>query len=99
MLKRVFLLTCACAFMFFASCAGSKGGSSSYYDDSDEGGGYGGGGGGGGGKSRGSGEERAPRADELKDAKNEAAALTEENHKLAKEIFDLKNKLGMPTDE
>jgi len=89
-------LTCACAFMFFASCAGSKGGSSSYYDDSDEGG-YSGGGGG--GKSRGSGEDRPPRADELKEAKNEATSLTEENHKLAKEIFDLKNKLGMPTDE
>jgi hypothetical protein len=97
MFKRVSLLICACAFMFLGACAGSKGGSSSsYYDDSDEGGGSGGGGG---GRSRGSGEERVPRADELKEAKNEASSLTEENHKLAKEIFDLKNKLGMPTDE
>jgi hypothetical protein len=94
MSKRVSLLICAFAFMFLAACAGSKtSGGSSYYDDSEDGGGYGGGGG------RGSGEARAPRADELKDAKNEATALTEENHKLAKEIFDLKNKLGMPTDE
>jgi len=89
MFKRVSLLFCACAFMFLGACAGSKGGSSSYYDDSDEGGGGG----------RGSGEARAPRADELKEAKNEANSFTEENHKLAREIFDLKNKLGMPTDE
>ena len=96
MFKRVSLLFCACAFMFLAACAGSKSsGSSSYYDDSD-GGGYGGGGGG--GKSRGS-SESAPRADELKEAKSEATSLTEENHKLAKEVFDLKNKLGLPTDE
>jgi len=89
MFKRVSLLLCACAFMFLAACAGSKSsGSSSYYDDSDDGGG-----GGGGGKAR------APRADELKDAKNEAISLTEENHKLAKEIFDLKNKLGLSTDD
>ncbi|GBU25248.1 hypothetical protein R83H12_01891 [Fibrobacteria bacterium R8-3-H12] len=91
MFKRVSLLLCAFAFMFLAACAGSKSsGSSSYYDDSEDGSG----GGGGGGR-----EARAPRADELKDAKNEAVSLTEENHKLAKEIFDLKNKLGMPTDE
>jgi len=94
MFKRVSLLLCVCAFMFLAACAGSKSsGGSSYYDDSDEGGDGGGGGGGGGGKAR------APRADELKDAKNEAVSLTEENHKLAKEVFDLKNKLGLPTDE
>jgi len=91
MFKRVPLLLCAFAFMFLAACAGSKSsGGSSYYDDSDDGGG---GGGGGGGKAR------APRADELKEAKSEATSLTEENHKLAKEIFDLKNKLGLPTDE
>jgi len=99
MLKRVSLLICACAFMFLASCAGSKsgGGSSSYYDDSDGGGS---GGGGGGRKGRGgSDEDRTPRADELKEAKSEAISLTEENHKLAKEVFDLKNKLGMSTDD
>jgi len=98
MLKRVSLLICACAFMFLAACAGSKsgGGSSSYYDDSD-GGGYSGGGGGKKGRG-GSDEDRTPRADELKQAKSEAVSLTEENHKLAKEVFDLKNKLGMPTD-
>jgi hypothetical protein len=96
MFKRVSLLLCAFAFVFLAACAGSKSsGGSSYYDDSDDGGSYGGGG----KKGRGSSEERAPRADELKEAKNEAASLTEENHKLAKEVFDLKNKLGLSTDE
>jgi len=98
MFKRVSLLFCACAFMFLASCAGSKsgGGSSSYYDDSDDGGSSGGGGKRGRG---GSGENRPPRADELKEAKSEAVSLTEENHKLAKEVFDLKTKLGMSTDD
>ncbi|MCL1957045.1 MAG: hypothetical protein FWF63_06960 [Fibromonadales bacterium] len=96
MFKRVSLLFCACAFMFLAACAGSKSsGGSSYYDDSDDGGGYSSGGGGGKKSRGGSGEDRPPRADELKDAKNEAAALTEENHKLQREIFDLKNKLGV----
>ena len=101
MLKRVSLLFCACAFMFLAACAGSKssGGSSYYSDSDDDGGGYSSGGGGGKKGKGGSGEDRPPRADELKDAKNEATSLTEENHKLAKEVFDLKNKLGMPTDE
>jgi hypothetical protein len=96
MFKRVSLLICACAFMFLAACAGSKsgGGSSSYYDDSDDGGSSGGGG----RKGRGSGEDRTPRADELKEAKSEAVSLTEENHRLAKEVFDLKNKLGMPIE-
>ncbi len=88
MFKRVPLLLCAFAFMFLAACAGSKGGGGSSYDDSE-------GGSGGGGRS----EARAPRADELKEARNEANSLTEENHKLAKEVFDLKNKLGLPTDE
>ena len=35
--------------------------------------------------------------DELKESEKEAMNLTEENHKLRKEIFDAKNKLGMPT--
>jgi len=95
MSKRISLLTCAFAFMFLAACAGSKtSGGSSYYDDSDEGGS----GGGGGGKSRASSEPRAPRPDELKEAKSEASALTEENHKLAKEVFDLKAKMGIVDD-
>ena len=88
MFKRITLLLCALAFMFLAACGGSKGSGASYDYD---GGGSGGGGG--------SGEARAPRADELKEARNEAVSLTEENHKMSREIFELKNKLGLPTDE
>jgi len=96
MFKRISLLLCACAFMVLAGCGGSKtGGASSYYDDSDGGSEGGGGGGSGGGKSRGSSEPRAPRPDELKEARTEAVSLTEENHKLAKEVFDLKAKMGI----
>jgi hypothetical protein len=94
MFKRVSLLLCAFAFLFLAACAGSKGGSSSYDYDDD-----GGGGGGGGGRRGSSNGERVPRADELKEARNEAVSLTEENHKMSREIFELKNKLGLPTDE
>ncbi|MDR2580039.1 MAG: hypothetical protein LBC85_03485 [Fibromonadaceae bacterium] len=39
------------------------------------------------------------RANELKEARDEAVNLTEENHKMAREIFELKNRLGLPTDE
>ncbi|MDR1830515.1 MAG: hypothetical protein LBQ76_07075 [Candidatus Fibromonas sp.] len=92
MFNRLTILLCT--FAFLAACAGSKGGgrTSSYDDDDYEGGG---GGGSGGGRVR----EAPVRADDLKDAHKEAVNLTEENHKLAKEIFDLKNKLGLPTDE
>jgi len=86
MSKRVSLLLCAFAFVFLAACAGSKGGDSSSYYDSEGGG-------------KGSSEARAPRPDELKEARNEATSLTEENHKMSREIFELKNKLGLPTDE
>jgi len=90
MFKRISLLLCACAFMFFAGCAGSKGGGSSSYNDDSDGGSEDGGG------RRG--EARTPRADELKEAKAEAVNLTEENHKLAKEVFDLKAKMGIIDD-
>jgi len=92
MFNRLTILLCAFAFVFLAACAGSKGGQSSYDDDDDGGGG----GGGGGGRAA---REAPVKADDLKDANKDAVNLTEENHKLAKEIFDLKNKLGLPTDE
>jgi hypothetical protein len=85
MFKRVTLLLCAFAFMFLAACGGSKGSGASYNYE------------GGGGDSNE--EARVPRADELKEARNEAVSLTEENHKMSREIFELKNKLGLPTDE
>jgi hypothetical protein len=82
MLNRLKLSLCVFAFLFLAACAGSKGGGA----DDDEGGG--------GGGKRGSGEAAAPKANDVKKARDEATALTEENHKLAREVFDLKNKLG-----
>ena len=33
----------------------------------------------------------------MKKAEEEAMKLTEENHKMRREIFESKNKLGMPT--
>jgi hypothetical protein len=47
----------------------------------------------------GSDEASMPKADELKEAHGDAVSVTEENHKMAREIFELKNKLGLPTDE
>jgi len=85
MTNRLKLLLCVFAFLFLAACAGSKGGGN--YDDDDEGGG------GGGGGSRRSGEA-APKANDVKKAREEATQLTEENHRLAREVFDLKNKLN-----
>jgi hypothetical protein len=84
MLNRLKLSLCVFAFLFLAACAGSKGGNA---DDDDEGGG-------GGGGRRGSGEAAAPKANDVKKVRDEATALTEENHKLAREVFDLKNKLN-----
>jgi len=89
MFKRLNALVCASALLFLAACAGSK--SSASYDDYDDEGG-----GGGGGRS---GRAAPIKADELKDAQKDAVNLTEENHKMAREIFELKNKLGLSTDE
>ncbi|MDR2732746.1 MAG: hypothetical protein LBB36_05960 [Fibromonadaceae bacterium] len=88
MFSRLNLLLCALAFMVLTACGGSKGGGASTYDDD----GYEGGGGG--GK-----RAAAPKPNELKEAHDDAVSLTEENHKMAREIFELKNKLGLPTDE
>jgi hypothetical protein len=88
MFSRSTLIAAACALIFLTACAGSKGGSGSSSR----------GGGGGGGYDDDEYGEPAPRADQLKDARNEAVTLTEENHKMAREIFELKNKLGMSTD-
>jgi hypothetical protein len=90
MFSRSTLISAACALVFLTACAGSKGGSGSSS--------RGGGGGGGGGYDDDEYGEPAPRADQLKDARNEAVTLTEENHRMAKEIFELKNKLGLSTD-
>jgi hypothetical protein len=90
MFSRLNLLLCAFAFMFLAACAGSKSGGSSSWSDDD-----GGSGGGGGGNY----SSPAKKANELKEAQDEAVKLTEENHKMSREIFDLKNKLNLPQDD
>lgn len=77
------LLFLAFAFMFLFACGGTKGGSSTSSYTS-------------GGNGSDSVEEAPPpKANELKEARDNAVSLTEENHDLSKEIFDLKNKLGV----
>jgi len=81
MLNRLKLSLCVFAFLFLAACAGSKGGGG---EGDDEGGSSG-------GRAA---KEAAPKTEDIKKVREEATALTEENHKLAREVFDLKNKLG-----
>ncbi|MDR0517324.1 MAG: hypothetical protein LBH25_09810 [Fibromonadaceae bacterium] len=85
MFSRLTLLLVAFVLVFLTACPSPKGGGSRS-------------GGGGGYDGYEEGEEPPPRADQLKEARNEAFSLTEENHKMSREIFELKNKLGMPTD-
>jgi len=73
-----------CVCALLAACGGSKTGGASSSRDNDD---WGGGG------------EPPPKPNELKESREEATNLTEENHKMAREIFDLKNKLGIHTDE
>ena len=88
-LKNWKLILAALTVALFTACAGSSGGGS------DEGG-YDEGGSSGGGKAA----VQKEKVDENKLKKNEdeAMALTEENHKLRKEIFEAKNKLGIPVE-
>ncbi len=84
LLKNWKLLLAALAVAMFTACAGSSGGSGASE----------------GGQAAGPAEEQKEVIDEgkLKAAEQEAMSLTEENHKLRREIFEAKNKLGMPTD-
>jgi hypothetical protein len=88
-LKNWKLILASLSLALFTACAGSSGGGS------DEGG-YDEGGSSGGGKAA----VQKEKIDENKLKKNEdeAMAMTEENHKLRKEIFDAKNKLGIPVE-
>ena len=93
-LKNWNLILAALNLAMFTACAGSSGGSDDSGDDEYS---Y---------EADGSGntvkKKKAPvkvDKDELKDSEKEAMALTEENHKLRKEIFDAKNKLGLPTGQ
>ncbi len=89
-LKNWKLILASLSLALFTACAGSSGGSS------DEGGAEGGAAGGAGGKAA----VQKEKIDEnkLKKTEDEAMAMTEENHKLRKEIFDAKNKLGIPVE-
>ena len=93
-LKNWKLILAALSLAMFTACAGSSGGSDDSGDDEYS---Y---------EDDGSGntvkKKKAPvkvDKNELKDSEKEAMALTEENHKLRKEIFDAKNKLGLPTGQ
>jgi hypothetical protein len=91
LLKNFKLLLIAGTVVLFAACAGSSGGSGSsddevYYEDD------------------GTGTKKAVKKeviteDKLKDTEKEATALTEENHKLRREIFDVKHQLGIPVEQ
>lgn len=86
------LIVAAMTVAMFTACAGSNGGSDDEYeDDSDSPAAVQGG----------SKKKAAPKEvideNKLKKTEQEATALTEENHKLRKEIFEAKNKLGMST--
>lgn len=82
LLKNWKLLLAAFGVVVLAACTSSSGGSSSK-----------------GSADQGSAEAPKEVIDEnkLKKAEQEAMALTEENHKMRREIFESKNKLGMPT--
>ncbi|MBO7500595.1 MAG: hypothetical protein J6Y56_07810 [Fibrobacterales bacterium] len=83
MKKIASLLVLSLAVMSLVGCAGSgKGGES-------------GGEGGEGGEAA---EEVKASDSQVKKAAEEAMALETENHKIRQEIFESKNKLGIPTD-
>ena len=82
------LILAASTVALFTACAGSSGGSSSDDDYGDDSGSP-------------SAQRSAPKEkideNKLKKTEDEAVAITEENHKLRKEIFEAKNKLGTST--
>ena len=93
--KKWKLILASLSFALLTACAGSSGGSddSGYADDGDDAAAVEG------GSSK---KAAAPKEvideNKLKKTESEAMAATEENHKLRKEIFDAKNKLGIPVD-
>ena len=82
MKKIASLMVLSLAVMSLVGCAGSKGGEA-------------GGEGGEGGEAA---EEVKASDSQVKKAAEEAMALETENHKIRQEIFESKNKLGIPTD-
>ena len=90
LLKNWKLILATLSVALFTACAGSSGGSDDY--SSDDGSEYSGGG------SKSSAPKEHIDEDKLKKTEKEAMDLTEENHTLRKEIFEAKNKLGIPVD-
>ena len=88
-LKNWKLILASLTLALFTACAGSSGGGS------DEGGAEGSAGGAGGKAAV---QKEHIDENKLKKNEDEAMAITEENHKLRKEIFDAKNKLGIPVE-
>ena len=95
LLKNFKLLLIAGTVVLFAACAGCSGGGSDsssddevYYEDDGSGTG-----------TKKAVKKEVVTEDKLKDAEKEATALTEENHKLRRELFDSKTKLGIPVEQ
>ncbi len=90
LLKKWKLILAALTVALFSACAGSNGGSDEGYDDDGT------------EEVAGGAKKAAPKEkideNKLKKTEKEAMDITEENHKLRKEIFDAKNKLGIPVD-
>lgn len=93
LLKNWKLILASLSFALFTACAGSSGGSSddSYSSDDNETSVEG-------GHRKSSAPKEKIDENKLKNTEKEAMDVTEENHKLRKEIFDAKNKLGIPVD-
>jgi len=90
LLKKWKLILAALTVALFSACAGSNGGSDDGYDDDGT------------EEVAGGSKKAAPKEkideNKLKKTEKEAMDITEENHKLRKEIFEAKNKLGIPVD-
>ena len=85
LLKNWKFLLAAMTVAMFTACAGSSGGSEDYDDNGSE------------ESVRRSAPKEKVDENKLKKTEEEAVAITEENHKLRKEIFEAKNKLGIST--
>ncbi len=102
LLKNWKLILATMSVAMFTACAGSNGGSDDDYAGSDdetsveESNG--------GNSAKAAAKKKEPPKEvidenKLKKTEQEATAINEDNHKLRKEIFDAKNKLGMSTAE
>ena len=92
--KKWKVILASLSFAFLTACAGGSNGGSDdagYADDETEEVS-------GGGSKKKAAPKEVVDENKLKKTESEAMAATEENHKLRKEIFDAKNKLGIPVE-